>query len=174
MGFYRGAQTFDELYCRPTDNSVMRSQFPTNGHFFNAPSRWAIWYRLMRLTNSITATKFEDSLNEFITFPNDELESILAINTTNYDAKVKVINDWIVSDMDKLKNKAVGSNTKLIFSSYPDDIPINALIADYVKNSSRVLYIDNKINSQDNADFIVYRFAKKLYDFLKEHKIFKI
>ena len=117
---------------------------------------------------------FTRGLNEFITFPNDELESILAINTTNYDAKVKVINDWIVSDMDKLKNKAVGSNTKLIFSSYPDDIPINALIADYVKNSSRVLYIDNKINSQDNADFIVYRFAKKLYDFLKEHKIFKI
>ncbi len=117
---------------------------------------------------------FTRGLNELITFPNDELESIMAINTTNYDEKIKVINDWIVSDMDKLKNKAIISNTKLIFSSYPDDIPINALIADYVKNSSRVLYIDNKIDSQENADFIVYRFAKKLYDFLKEHKIFKI
>lgn len=68
LGFYRGAKTMSELYCRPTDNSVMRSQFTTNGHFFNAPSRWAIWYRLMRLTNSITATKFEDTLNDFITF----------------------------------------------------------------------------------------------------------
>ena len=76
--------------------------------------------------------------------------------------------------MDKLKNKAIVSNTKLIFSSYPDDIPINKLISDYVKNASRVLYIDNKIDSKENADFIVYRFARKLYDFLKEHKIFKI
>jgi len=117
---------------------------------------------------------FARGLNEFITFPNDELESILAINTTNHDEKVKVINNWIISDMDKLKNKAIVSNTKLIFSSYPDDIPINKLIADYVKNASRVLYIDNKIDSKENADFIVYRFARKLYDFLKEHKIFKI
>ena len=68
LSFYRGANAMSELFCRPTDNSVMRDQFATNGHFFNAPSRWAIWYRLMRLTNSITATKFEDSLNEFITF----------------------------------------------------------------------------------------------------------
>ena len=114
---------------------------------------------------------FARGLNEFITFQNDELESILSINTVNYDEKIKVINNWIVSDMDKIKNKAIRANTKLIFSSYPDDIPINALISDYVKNSSRVLYIDNKFDVKENPDFIVYRVAKKLYNFLKEHKI---
>ncbi|MBR3627211.1 MAG: hypothetical protein IKN42_00005, partial [Elusimicrobia bacterium] len=114
---------------------------------------------------------FARCLNEYITSPNEELEAILAINTINYDEKIKIINDWILSDMEKIKNKAIVSNTKLIFTSYPEDIPINSLISEYVKNTSRVLYIDNKADVEDNSDFVVYRFAKKMYDFLKENKI---
>lgn len=68
LGIYRGARTYDNLYCRPTDNSIMRDQFTENGNFFNAISRWAIWYRLMRLTGSISSTDFKSSLNEFIAF----------------------------------------------------------------------------------------------------------
>ena len=114
---------------------------------------------------------FARALNEYITFQNDELESIIAINTVNYDAKIKIINNWILSDIDKIKNKAVKANTKLIFSSYPDDIPVNSLISEYVKDTSKVLYIDNKFDTKESPDFIVYRVAKKMYNFLKEHKI---
>ena len=48
----------------------MRDQFATNGNFFNAISRWTIWYRLMKLTGSTSATDFKSSLNEFIAFDN--------------------------------------------------------------------------------------------------------
>ena len=44
----------------------MRSQFDANGQSFNAISRWAIWYRLMRLTGGTTATQFKESLDEFV------------------------------------------------------------------------------------------------------------
>lgn len=70
LGIYRGAKTFDNLFCRPTMNSVMRSQFQENGQFFNAISRWAIWYRLMKLTDSTNAGNFKSSLDEFIVFDN--------------------------------------------------------------------------------------------------------
>lgn len=70
LGIYRGAKTFDNLFCRPTMNSVMRSQFQENGQFFNAISRWAIWYRLMKLTGSTNAGNFKSSLDEFIVFDN--------------------------------------------------------------------------------------------------------
>ena len=76
LGIYRGAATYEHLYCRPTDNSIMRSNFPNvvNGDCFNAISRWAIWYRLMRLTGSTTVTQFKNSLDEFVewdqTIPN--------------------------------------------------------------------------------------------------------
>ena len=66
LGIYRGAFTYDNLYCRSTDNSLMRSQFEANGQSFNAISRWAIWYRLMRLTGGTTATQFKESLDEFV------------------------------------------------------------------------------------------------------------
>ena len=67
LSFYRGGNTFSELYCRPTGNSVMNDQFAENGQFFNAISRWAIWYRLMRLTGK-TYTDFKASLSDFIEF----------------------------------------------------------------------------------------------------------
>lgn len=66
LGFYEGAETYNNFYCRSTENSVMRSQFAENGQYFNAISRWAIWYRLMRLTGSTTATQFKNSLDEFV------------------------------------------------------------------------------------------------------------
>ena len=56
------------MFCRPTVNSIMRNQNISSGHFFNAISRWAIWYRTMRLTESIDASSFKASLNEFIEF----------------------------------------------------------------------------------------------------------
>lgn len=68
MGVYVGANTLDLFFCRPTENSVMRNQFAENGHFFNAASRWAIWYRLMRLTESQTETPFKASKNRFLSF----------------------------------------------------------------------------------------------------------
>lgn len=70
LGIYRGGNTYSNLFCRPTENSVMRNQFVTDGHYFNAISRWAIWYRLMRLTNSTTAQSFKESLDDFIAFDN--------------------------------------------------------------------------------------------------------
>lgn len=68
LGIYKGGFTYEHMFCRPTENSVMRNQFGTNGQFFNAASRWAIWYRLMRLTGSTSSAQFKESLEEFITF----------------------------------------------------------------------------------------------------------
>lgn len=68
LGVYRGADTMSHFFCRSTPNSIMRNQFADDGQFFNAISRWAIWYRLMRLTGSTSATDFKSSLAEFIAF----------------------------------------------------------------------------------------------------------
>lgn len=116
---------------------------------------------------------FARGLSKLITFPSEELEAIMTINTVDYDEKIKTINNWILSDIQKLINKAIKSNTNLIFTSYPDDIPVNSLIFNYVKDSSRVLYIDNKSNMEEKLDFIIYRMAKKMYDFLKEKNIIR-
>jgi len=70
LGVYRGGYTYENFFCRPTPNSVMRSQFSNDGKFFNAISRWAIWYRLMKLTGCTNASDFKSSLNEFIAFDN--------------------------------------------------------------------------------------------------------
>lgn len=68
LGIYRGGYTYTNLFCRPTENSIMRNQYHSTGKFFNAVSRWAIWYRLMKLTGSTSAPNFKASLDEFIEF----------------------------------------------------------------------------------------------------------
>lgn len=76
LGVYRGGYTFSDFFCRSTPNSVMRNQFADDGKFFNAISRWAIWYRLMKLTGCTNASDFKSSLNEFIAF-----DSTISIET---------------------------------------------------------------------------------------------
>jgi hypothetical protein len=68
LGIYEGAMTYSNLFCRPTYNSIMCSQFEADGQYFNAISRWSIWYKTMRKSDAITATSFYDSLDEFIEF----------------------------------------------------------------------------------------------------------
>ena len=68
LSIYKGGNTFNHMFCRSTDNSMMNWQFGVNGQYFNAISRWAIWYRLMRLTNGTSVTDFKESLDEFISF----------------------------------------------------------------------------------------------------------
>ena len=70
LGIYEGAGTYKHFYCRPTENSIMRSQFDENGKFFNAISRWAIWYRVMKLSGKVLYPNFKSSLDDFIVFDN--------------------------------------------------------------------------------------------------------
>jgi hypothetical protein len=67
-GVYEGANTYSNFYCRSTPNSIMNDQFSDKGQFFNAISRWAIWYRLMRLTGMNVGNTFESSLAGFLSF----------------------------------------------------------------------------------------------------------
>lgn len=68
IGVYEGANTYSNFYCRSTPNSIMNDQFKENGQFFNAMSRWTIWYRLMRLTEVNVGNTFESSLPGFLEF----------------------------------------------------------------------------------------------------------
>ena len=68
LSLYKGGNTFNHMFCRSTYNSVMNNQFGANGQSFNAISRWAIWYRIMKLAGATSAPDFKSSLNEFIAF----------------------------------------------------------------------------------------------------------
>lgn len=68
LGLYKGANTVIHMFCRATPNSIMRNQFAENGQYFNAISRWAIWYRVMKLTGGTSASQFKDSFAQFIEF----------------------------------------------------------------------------------------------------------
>ena len=61
IGCYEGAYTYWTGAWRPTENSIMR--YNTGG--FNAPSRYAIWYRIGKLAYGET---WEGSYEDFVTY----------------------------------------------------------------------------------------------------------
>ena len=69
------------MFCRSTYNSVMRNHHIESGQYFNAISRWAIWYRVMRMTESTSAKNFKASITEFVAF--DKTLSINCNFTSN-------------------------------------------------------------------------------------------
>lgn len=67
LGVYEGAFVCSKGFCRPSENSIMRHQFDTDGQYFNAASRWTIYYRLMRLTGRLKVDK-DKIYSEFLEF----------------------------------------------------------------------------------------------------------
>ncbi len=83
LGVYEGAFTSMNFFCRPTENSIMNSQFSNDGQFFNAISRWAIWYRLMMMAEAGVVYDFQSSLQLFT-----EFDSKLTIDKNDWETSV--------------------------------------------------------------------------------------
>ena len=113
---------------------------------------------------------FARELDKYLLQTNDDFDAILNINTVDYNKKIQYINDWILSDINELEKFSYKSKIKLIFLGYPKEIEINNLIYDYVKNSSRIKFLNYNVN---NNDIDVNIIAEKMYKFLKENKILK-
>lgn len=101
LGIYTGANTYNLFFCRPTPNSIMRHEHSDDGHFYNVASRWAIWYRLMKLTGSTNAADFKSSLDEFIEFDSSlDIDLPTTRSASSYDfipsaPPVVIEGEWI-------------------------------------------------------------------------------
>lgn len=114
---------------------------------------------------------FARALNGCVADISDEISAITAINTPNYDKKIQVIDNWILYDIDAIKQICDKTKIRLIFASYPADVQINGLINKYVSKSGNMLFFDNDVNTKESVDFLIYRLARNMYTFLKNNKI---
>lgn len=105
LGIYAGANTYNLFFCRPTANSIMRNEHSEDGHFYNVASRWAIWYRLMKLTGSTNAADFKSSLDEFIEFDSSlDIDLQTTRSASSYDfipsaPPVVIEGEWIDGEL---------------------------------------------------------------------------
>lgn len=79
LGFYEGANTYVNFFCRPTLNANL-SIMNRNTGIFNAPSRRQIYYRYLRLSEQVKEDQFgtEKELNRFLTWDATLLPKIKA------------------------------------------------------------------------------------------------
>lgn len=89
LGVWESAHTYTNFFCRATGNSVMNSQFAANGQFFNAISRWAIWYRTMKLAGVDVGADFMASIVPFKTF-----DATLTITKNVSSSAPAMANTW--------------------------------------------------------------------------------
>lgn len=77
IGAYEGGGTYYTGVWRPTVNSIMRY----NDRGFNAPSRFAIWYRVNKLSNGAS---WEGTYEDFVTFDLNARTSPAATKSAHY------------------------------------------------------------------------------------------
>lgn len=78
-----------------------------------------------------------------------EINSITALNTTDYDTKVRMINEWVISDIKKIDVLCKSKNVQLLVVDYP----LDAKVSEFLRNAlsfSNIVFIDNKSVSKDS------------------------
>lgn len=72
-----------------------------------------------------------------------EINSITAINTDDYDVKIRMVNEWVISDIKKIDKLCKDHNVQLLVVDYP----LNAKANTFLKNAfshSGIVFVDNK------------------------------
>ena len=80
IGIYEGAMgSYSKGIYRSTPNSIMRDHYAEDGKFFNAPSRWAIYQKIMGRAGE------SYSFNDFLNYDKKNLQIIYNhVSTRNY------------------------------------------------------------------------------------------
>ncbi|MDR2427147.1 MAG: hypothetical protein LBD46_08240 [Endomicrobium sp.] len=78
-------------------------------------------------------------IGEFI----PEINSITAINTTDYNIKMRMINEWIISDIKKIDELCKNKNVRLLVADYPLSAKTGEFLRDAL-SSGGIVFVDNK------------------------------
>ena len=101
-----------------------------------------------------------------------EITAIVKINSADYTKKEEVISDWILYDIDRIKNFCNKKNIPLIYASYPEETPVNETVETYINDKKDIFYINNDNGTaQESMDLIILRLVKNMYKFLTQNRI---
>lgn len=114
---------------------------------------------------------FARLLNSSVPNISDEISAITTINTPKHEEKSKFINNWVLYDVEKIRQMCIESGVSLILSGYPAEAKINGVINNYAANAGNILFFGNVANKNDEENFMLYRLAKEMYLFLKKNAI---
>lgn len=80
-----------------------------------------------------------------------EINSIIAINSEDYDTRVSLIKDWIIYDIKKIEGLCKSKGVKFILSGYPYDARSNSILRNAFGLSSTV-FVDNFRSMSSETD----------------------
>ncbi|MCL2144680.1 MAG: tetratricopeptide repeat protein [Endomicrobia bacterium] len=70
-----------------------------------------------------------------------EINSITAINTNDYDAKVRMVNDWIIRDIKEIDSLCKKKSVQLLVVEYPLNAKVSAFLRDALSYGS-IIFVD--------------------------------
>jgi hypothetical protein len=72
-----------------------------------------------------------------------EINSITAIGASDYDVKVRMIHDWIISDIKKIDSLCKNKGVKLLVVDYPLDAKVSAFLRNSLSYGN-IIFVENK------------------------------
>ena len=112
---------------------------------------------------------FSKLLEKYMPNYSKDISAILAIGNVNYDEKIELINDWIISDMEKIKQTCQKKNIDLILTSYPMKVKSEEVIKKYISdNDEDTSFIEDKINNNESFYEWINNSVRKIFSVLKQ------
>jgi len=112
---------------------------------------------------------FSKLLEKYMPNYSKDISAILAIGNVNYDEKIELINDWIISDMEKIKQTCQKKNIDLILTSYPMDVKSEEVIKKHISNNDKnTSFIEDKIENNESFYEWVNNSVRKIFSVLKQ------
>ena len=72
-----------------------------------------------------------------------EINSITALNTADYDSKVRMINEWVLNDIKKMDELCKSKGVRLLVADYPLDSKVSAFLRNAL-SFGNIIFIESK------------------------------
>ena len=112
---------------------------------------------------------FSKLLGKYMPNYSKDISAILAIGNVDYNKKIELINDWIVSDIKQIKQICKDKNIDLILTSYPMTVKSEEVIKKHIgQNDEDTYFIEDKIKANESFYDWAENSVRKIFSVLKQ------
>ncbi|WP_413853258.1 tetratricopeptide repeat protein [Candidatus Ruminimicrobium bovinum] len=111
---------------------------------------------------------FSGLLDKYMPNISKDISAILSIGNCEYDKKIEIINKWILTDIDLIKQLCDSKNINLVLTSYPVSVRSENVMKQYSKEHKTVSFIDDKVKSDEDISEWINNSVSRIYLMLKQ------
>ena len=111
---------------------------------------------------------FAGLIDTYLPNASKDVSAILSIGNATYERKIEMINEWIESDINKMKQICNEKDINLVLTSYPVSVRSEKIIRKYSNINKEVSFVDDKMKTNESLFEWINNSITKICSVLKQ------